>query len=93
LSSGKFLTRYASTIESKNKLNDCNATTEFDLGYRKGSLRFAVANRFMKLSHCGLDHYLDTDSGIVWKREGDSIIRVESDLSWIDELLATEGNR
>lgn len=47
-----------------------------------------------RIQEMGLkDHGLGTFSdrrGVVWKRDGDNIIRVDDDLSWIEAVVATE---
>lgn len=83
--------RYAQNLEEKNKSAEINDKAEFEAGLVKGSLRFALAGKFMSLRSCGLNHYLDDERMIVWERQGDQIIRTENDTNWIDELLDQEG--
>ncbi|MEK6884928.1 MAG: hypothetical protein AABY22_35180 [Nanoarchaeota archaeon] len=78
--------RFAQSIESEKNTKVHNEKPEFDGGYAKGVIKFAVANKFMKLGSCGLDTYA-SDDGFFWKLDGDSIYRVESDLSWVDSFL------
>jgi len=89
--SGEFLTRYAKKKKSDELSSAHNAEEEFKAGYKKGNLRLATASKFMKLTQCGLDRYLDS-SHVVWAREGDSIIRLDDDLSWVDKFLEDESN-
>lgn len=86
------LKRFAQAMKSDAIVKGASEKEEFGSGYNKGVLRFAVANKFMRLSACGLDTYMSDGDGLFWKRDGDSIYRVESDLSWVDEFLNNEGN-
>ncbi len=91
-----FSTRYAKAVQEKAESRAENEKAEFDAGYRSGKLRYAVASRHMNFKSAGLDRYLENkDDGlsVIWKREGDQIIRLDSDTSWIDDLLKLEGNR
>lgn len=92
---GGFFERYAKLVQDKQDANQINEKAEFEAGYRKGSLRFATASKYLKLSHAGLDNYVEAcDNGlhIVWERRGDQIVRTDNDTNWIDELLEQEGN-
>ena len=91
--SGDFLTRYANLRKATKVANSHNEKAEFDVGYKKGTLRLAIASKFLKLAKCGCDRYVEEDAPhIVWAKDGDSIIRVEDDLSWVDEFLEGENN-
>lgn len=84
----KFMTRYANLKASEEATSrEFNAKEEFKVGYKAGNLRVCVASRFMSLKNCGLDTYLENETNNVWKKEGDRIIRVTDDLSWVDEFL------
>lgn len=86
---GPFLQRYAQLIKEKQDSNVSNVTEEFQTGYRKGSMRFTLASSHMKLISAGLDKFLEDKDGvaIIWERQGDQIVRTDSDTSWIDKLL------
>jgi hypothetical protein len=90
---GNFITRYAKMINEKASLDVANEKEEFQSGYEKGSLNYTIATKYLGLKHCGLDRYLEEDNNCIWERKGDSLIRIDSDTSWIDELLTQEGNR
>jgi len=89
-SSGKFLTRYAKAKQEEKAAAGYNEKEEFKAGYKKGTLRLAVANKFMRLANCGCDRYLEEEKQIVWAKEGDSIVRLDDDLSWVDKFLEEE---
>lgn len=82
-----FITRYASTLEKKQELNSYNSKNEFELGYKEGKLKYIMACKYMKLTDCGLNRFVEASSNSFWKKEGDEIIRVENNLSWVDDFL------
>ncbi len=94
-SSGNFMQRYAKAHEDKQASEALNSEQDFQAGYRAGSLRLGVASKNLNLKFAGLDRYLEAKNdglSVIWRREGDQIIRLDNDTSWIDELLQIEGN-
>lgn len=91
--SGEFFKRYVQASNTKSEIAKSTEKEEFDKGYKAGTLKFACIDKFMSMRSCGLDRFLDEKTGCIWERNGDQIIRVENDTSWIDNLLDTEGNR
>jgi hypothetical protein len=85
-----FMERYASSLQEKQEKAKINEKDEFDVDYKKGSVRIACAQKFMNLHTAGLDMFVD-DLSVVWKKEGDRIVRQDNDLSWVDKLLSEEG--
>lgn len=86
-----FMNRYASQKAAEEVVNEKFAEKEeFKAGYKSGTLRVATANKFMSLKNCGLDRYLEEDTNTIWKKEGDRIVRIADDLSWVDEFLKEE---
>lgn len=95
--SGKssFAERFAKHLSDKELTKSHDETSEFSVGYSRGKLRVAVASKHLNLVYAGQDRYVEDKNGlsVVWEREGDQIVRVDSDTSWIDELLNTEGKK
>jgi len=61
--------------------------------YRWGKLSHGEADALkLKFADRGLN-LLEDQFGTVWQRDGDSIIRVDEDLSWIDELQAKQAQK
>lgn len=87
--SGKFLARFASLQKSEEVTKGVAEKEEFASGYKAGKLRYAVASKYLNLKSCGLNSYTEDGLSIVWNRDGDSIVRVDSDLSWVDDILKT----
>lgn len=86
----KFLVRMAENQKSEALMKTASEKEEFESSYRKGKMRYAVASKFLPLTSRGLNTYTEGDLNIVWVRDGDSICRVENDLSWVDEFLNTK---
>lgn len=87
----KFLTRFASQIESKESFKGINSKDDFTKSYKTGRMAYAVAQKYMNIKTCGLDRYIEEGTNIVWAREGDNIIRLDNDLDWVDTFLKQEG--
>lgn len=90
---GSFVERYAAISTKAPETKKIDEKAEFEVGMTKGAMRFAVASRHMNLKDAGLDMYLDQDTMVVWKKEGDNISRIDNDLSWVDTLLEQEGTK
>lgn len=90
--SDSFAQRYAANMTTKNEAKIVNDKAEFEVDYAKGSVRIASAQKYMSLRTAGLDMFLEGDLSVVWKKEGDRIIRLDNDLSWVEQLLNEEGN-
>ena len=85
-----FSVRYAKVIEEKNEKIVISSKTEFENGVKAGKMRYTTASKYMKLVNCGLDRFIEANTNVVWAKEGDNIVRLESNLEWVDELLAQE---
>lgn len=84
----KFMNKYASLKQAEDTVSrEMLEKEQFKVDYKKGNVRTASANKFMSLKSCGLGMYVDEDTHMIWKKEGDRIVRVEDDLSWVDEFL------
>lgn len=88
-----FAARYATLMKEKELTAQSSDKESFEKGYKKGSLRLATATRYMKLVNCGVDRFIEAQTNVVWAKEGENIIRVDSDLDWVDELLKQEETR
>lgn len=83
-----FAARYAQRQTAENTVNkELLEKEQFKVGFEKGEINYVTAKKFMKIASCGCDRYLDEDSNTIWKKEGDKIIRINDDLSWVDEFL------
>lgn len=82
-----FMERYASTMHEKAETKKIDDKSEFEVDYKKGSVRIASAQKYMNLIDAGLDMYVEGELEVVWKKENDRIVRVSNDLSWVDKLL------
>ena len=61
--------------------------------YRYGKLNMVEADTLnLKFADHGLN-LIEDQWGTVWQRDGDTIVRVDDDLSWIDELQAKKAQR
>jgi hypothetical protein len=78
--------RYATAQKTKEILSKSSELAEFQDGYKKGSLKYAIASKYMNLKYCGMDRYLEKDQNTVWALNDNTICRLDIDLSWIDEL-------
>ena len=89
----KFLTRFSAVTEAKESLKTLNIKDEFNKGYKAGKVVFASAQKYMSLINCGLDHFIEANTDVVWTKEGDNIVRVDNDLNWVNQFLEQEGTR
>jgi hypothetical protein len=90
---GKFITRYAVHLEKKQELDSFKAKSEFDVGYREGKVKYALACKYMRLNDCGLNRFVEASNNTFWTKQGDEIIRVENDLNWVDDFLKEQESK